>query len=258
MLVDGQRVLAAGELDHLTAGVARVLRRHGVGPGDRVLWQSRPTLPSVVTLLGIVRAGAVLVPLSPSATEREVDHVVADAAPTAAVSELALANVAGPLVGGGDHGRGIATPARPSEIHAAAPADDALVVYTSGTTGNPKGAVHTHASLLAGVRTLVAAWDWQPDDRLVLALPLFHVHGLCAGLFGTLAAGASAAVLDRFDEQAVVEAAATSTMFFGVPTMYHRLASSGRAASAGRPAPLRVGIGAARRRPVAVARMRPV
>ena len=122
---------------------------------------------------------------------------------------------------------------RPSavELPPSAPTDDMLVVYTSGTTGHPKGAVHTHASLLAGVRTLVAAWEWQPDDRLVLALPLFHVHGLCAGLFGTLAAGASAAVLDRFDEEAVVEAAATSTMFFGVPTMYHRLASSGRAAA---------------------------
>ena len=77
--------------------------------------------------------------------------------------------------------------------------------------------------------------SWQPDDRLILALPLFHVHGLCAGLFGTLAAGASATVLDRFDEQAVVDAAATSTMFFGVPTMYHRLASSGRAAALAAP-----------------------
>ena len=81
---------------------------------------------------------------------------------------------------------------------------DALIVYTSGTTGRPKGAVHTHASLLAGVDALVRAWDWQTDDRLLLALPLFHVHGLCAGLFGTLAAGASAVVFDRFDEEAIV------------------------------------------------------
>ena len=82
------------------------------------------------------------------------------------------------------------------------------IVYTSGTTGKPKGAVHTHASLLAGVASLVTAWGWQPDDRLILALPLFHVHGLCAGLFGTLAAGASAVLFDRFDEPAVLDAAA--------------------------------------------------
>ena len=116
---------------------------------------------------------------------------------------------------------------------------DALIVYTSGTTGRPKGAVHTHASLLAGVAALVRAWGWQTDDRLLLALPLFHVHGLCAGLFGTLTAGASAVVFDRFDEEAIVDAAAApeTTMFFGVPTMYHRLAASGRA---GRLAALRL------------------
>ena len=66
------------------------------------------------------------------------------------------------------------------------PEGDALIVYTSGTTGAPKGAVHTHASLLAGVASLLGAWEWDAADRLLLCLPLFHVHGLCAGLFGTL------------------------------------------------------------------------
>ncbi len=105
------------------------------------------------------------------------------------------------------------------------PQDDALIVYTSGTTGTPKGAVHTHASLLAGVDALRTAWAWGPEDRLILSLPLFHVHGLCAGLFGSLAAGASVTVFDRFDEGAVLAAAASNTMFFGVPTMYYRLAA---------------------------------
>ena len=113
------------------------------------------------------------------------------------------------------------------------PGDDALIVYTSGTTGKPKGAVHTHASLLAGASALLTAWDWTPEDRLLLCLPLFHVHGLCAGLFGTLAAGASAAVFDRFDEAAILSAAGAGTMFFGVPTMYHRLAATGEASALG-------------------------
>jgi malonyl-CoA/methylmalonyl-CoA synthetase len=106
-----------------------------------------------------------------------------------------------------------------------------LIVYTSGTTGEPKGAVHTHRSLLAGVQALRIAWDWQPDDRLILALPLFHVHGLCAGLFGALASGGSVAVFDRFDPALVLNAAAAASLFFGVPTMYHRLAETGDAAA---------------------------
>jgi malonyl-CoA/methylmalonyl-CoA synthetase len=109
------------------------------------------------------------------------------------------------------------------------PGDHALIVYTSGTTGKPKGAVHTHGSLLAGVSSLLTAWRWTADDRLVLCLPLFHVHGLCAGLFGTLTAGAAASVFERFDETAVLRAAAANTMFFGVPTMYHRLEATGQA-----------------------------
>ncbi len=228
MLVDGPgTVVVAGELEHLTARVAGVLRRRGVGRGDRVLWQSRTTVPAVVALLGILRAGAALVPLSPTATARELEHVMSDAAPAAAVSEQPIPKA---WTVEGIMAEAERLPSSDIGVPALSPTDDALVVYTSGTTGSPKGAVHTHASLLAGVRTIVAAWDWQPDDRLILALPLFHVHGLCAGLFGTLAAGASSTLLHRFDEDAVVEAAATSTMFFGVPTMYHRLASSGRAA----------------------------
>jgi malonyl-CoA/methylmalonyl-CoA synthetase len=230
VLVDAWRVVTAGELDDLTARVAGVLQRQGVARGDRILWQSRANLSSVAALLGIVRAGAAIVPISPSATAREVQHVVADAAPAAAVAESDLAPGDVRAVWTVDGIMADAARTRPSrELPPCSADDDVLVVYTSGTTGNPKGAVHTHASLLAGVRTVVAAWEWRPDDRLILALPLFHVHGLCAGLFGTLAAGASATVLERFDEEAVVRAAASSTMFFGVPTMYHRLASSGRA-----------------------------
>ena len=115
------------------------------------------------------------------------------------------------------------------------PGDPALVVYTSGTTGAPKGAVLTHGNLLAGTATLRLAWRWEPDDRLVLALPLFHVHGLVAGLLGTLSAGASAVVLERFSPEGVLDAAgAGATLFFGVPTMYHRLVASGRAAELAR------------------------
>jgi malonyl-CoA/methylmalonyl-CoA synthetase len=244
VLVDGwdpTRVVDGAALAEGTARVAAALGVAGVRPGDRVLWSARAGLESVQVLLAVLRAGAVLVTVSPSATASELEHFVADCTPVLAVTDA--------------DGRGRVPPGVPvlatvelieqAAAPAAAPDEgdlpdvradaDALIVYTSGTTGRPKGAVHTHATLLAGVAALVQAWGWQRDDRLLLALPLFHVHGLCAGLFGTLAAGASAVVFDRFDEEAIVAAADApeTTMFFGVPTMYHRLAASGQAGGLG-------------------------
>ncbi len=216
-----------------TAQVAGSLADHGVAKGDRVVWQARTTPESVQVLLGILRAGAVLVPISSSATPHEISHVVGDARPVAAVTEgpgdddrfgpgVTVLHIDTLAAAAADH---IAY--RPPETE---PGDDALIVYTSGTTGKPKGAVHTHGSLSAGVSSLVSAWGWGPEDRLILCLPLFHVHGLVAGLFGTLAAGASVTLFDRFEEDAVIRAAGRDpcTMFFGVPTMYHRLAATRR------------------------------
>ncbi len=244
MLVDGwdrSRVLDGAALADGTAWAAAALTSAGVVPAERVLWCARATLESVQALLGVLRAGAVLVTVNPSATGAEIGHFVADCAPTVVITDdvgrhdfgstLTVLSVDEVL----DRTRSL--PPGPSlDLPRLAPDADALIVYTSGTTGRPKGAVHTHASLLAGVRAVVQAWGWQPDDRLLLALPLFHVHGLGAGLFGTLTAGASAVVFDHFDEEAIVTARG-ATMFFGVPTMYHRLAASGRA---GRLAPLRL------------------
>ena len=213
--------------------MAAVLATRGVGPGARVVWCARTSLASVEALLAVLRAGAVLVPLSPGASAAEIAHVVEDAEPTVVVTDRPDdAELFGPTV--------ITFSVADLAVWASAggttftppilgPGDDALIVYTSGTTGRPKGAVHTHASVLAGINALHRAWDWQPDDSLILTLPLFHVHGLVAGLFGTLTAGASATIFDRFEEEVVLSAATSHSMFFGVPTMYHRLAATRRA-----------------------------
>lgn len=235
VLVDGwdtARAVGGAELDQCTARIATALADRGVRPGARVVWHGRASLASVHALIGVMRAGGILVPLSPSATDAEIAFVVADSSPVLAITDapgeppftgvgtvLRMDDVLA-LADSGDADSGLSPSPSPR------PDDDALIVYTSGTTGKPKGAVHTHASLLAGVQSVVTAWAWRPEDRLILSLPLFHVHGLCAGLFGTLAAGATAIVFDRFDEAAVLGAAPESTLFFGVPTMYHRLAGS--------------------------------
>lgn len=232
---DGERVVDAATLDGRTATLAAALAERGVSPGDRVLWCARATLPAVEALLAVLRCGAVLVPLSPSATGPELAHVIDDARPVLALfdEDRTDARPFGRSVVQVDELARAAAHAIPGPDPTRQPGDDALIVYTSGTTGKPKGAVHTHGSLLAGVTALLAAWEWAPEERLVLCLPLFHVHGLCAGLFGTLTAGASAAVFDRFDEAAILRQAPASTMFFGVPTMYHRLAATGEASVLG-------------------------
>jgi malonyl-CoA/methylmalonyl-CoA synthetase len=241
VLVDGwdrTPMMDAAALDEGTARVVAALASAGVAPGARVLWCARASLESIQALLGVLRAGAVLVTVNPSATGAEVDHVVADCTPTVAITDDLARHTFGSTIPvlPVDQLLAGAPPSGSLDLPTLSADADALIVYTSGTTGRPKGAVHTHASLRAGVHALVQAWGWQPDDRLLLALPLFHVHGLGAGLFGTLTAGASAVVFDRFDEEAIATAP-DATMFFGVPTMYHRLAASGRA---GRLAPLRL------------------
>jgi malonyl-CoA/methylmalonyl-CoA synthetase len=229
---DGSRNLTADALQSETAGAAAELDRLGVVRGDRVLWSSPPSIASAVWLVGAMRLGAVVVPVSPSLTESELAYVIGDTTPTAAILDFpqqqAVTNVAPGLAT-----VLVDTPRRESServsLDRSQPDDDALIVYTSGTTGHPKGAVHTHRSLLAGVESIRLAWGWEPHDHLVLALPLFHVHGLCAGLFGTLTAGGSATVMDRFAADRVLNAIPGATMFFGVPTMYHRLSQTGRA-----------------------------
>ena len=199
-----------------------------------MLFSAQSSLELVIAHVAALRSGIVVVPANTAYRERELAHIVTDARPRAALVDDAdrarwisaaagpATVVVGPDVDVPDHD--------PAVIDAIAPDDPALIGYTSGTTGSPKGAVLTHANLLAGSESVRLAWRWTESDRLVLALPLFHVHGLCVGLHGTLLAGASAVLLPRFDVDAVLDAAGghDASLFFGVPTMYHRLARSAR------------------------------
>jgi malonyl-CoA/methylmalonyl-CoA synthetase len=204
-----------------------------------------------------LRLGLVVVPANTAYREREIAHLVGDAGPRAAVVDdpdragwIRRADpgvlVVGPDVDvaalGGSRRRCRGdTPHPPGSgpapvLDAVRPEDPAIIGYTSGTTGTPKGAVLSHGNLLASSESVRLAWRWTGDDRLVLALPLFHIHGLGVGLHGTLLAGASAVLLPRFDPDAVLDAVAAhdATLFFGVPTMYARLAESPRLGELGR------------------------
>jgi malonyl-CoA/methylmalonyl-CoA synthetase len=210
----------------------------GVKAGDRVLCSAQPSAALVEAHVAALRLGAVVVPANTAYGQDELTHLVRDARPVAAVVERDEARrwvgealpgvvVVGPVVDLPD----AAIPL----LDRAEPGDPAMLCYTSGTTGRPKGAVLSHGNLLAGVHAVRLAWRWTEDDRLVLALPLFHVHGLAVGLHGTLVTGASAVLVPRFTADAVLDAVADhhASLFFGVPTMYARLMDSPRAAALG-------------------------
>src|SRR5918997_2510578 len=226
--------IGAEQLEDATRRVAGRLQGAGLEPGDRMLFSAASSLDLVIAHVAALRSGIVVVPANTAYRERELAQIVTDARPKAALVDDAdrarwISAAAGPatVVVGPD----VDLPdGDPAVIDAIAPDDPALIGYTSGTTGSPKGAVLTHANLLAGSESVRLAWRWTGSDRLVLALPLFHVHGLCVGLHGTLLAGASAVLLPRFDVDAVLDAASghDASLFFGVPTMYHRLAQSAR------------------------------
>ena len=241
--------------------VASHLAGRGLGPGDRVALLAGASPELVAVHLALLELGAVAVPVNLAYREREVGHLLTDAAPrlvvageeeaelVARVPAAARRSVEGvvPIAElGGAVGSGSRSPtgAAPREPEPDG-SDPALLIYTSGTTGESKGAVLTHDNLLATVTGLMAAWAWRPEDRLLLSLPLFHVHGLVVGLFTALAAGASVELHRRFDAAAVLERLDADeggdgpNLFFGVPTMYVRLLRElRRRAEEGRPADL--------------------
>jgi malonyl-CoA/methylmalonyl-CoA synthetase len=215
--------------------VAGRLRRAGLVPGDRVMWSTGSSIAALAAHVGALRAGLVVVPANTAYSERELAHIVTDVRPSGAIVDreeqatwIRRAAVGPMVIVGPD----VDLPdGDPVPLDRAGPDDPALICFTSGTTGAPKGAVLRHRNLLAATQAVVAAWRWDPEDRLVHALPVFHAHGLGVGVYGTLLVGASAVLLPGFDPEAVSRAAEDhrATLFFGVPTMYHRLLGSGQA-----------------------------
>jgi len=227
--------LTRGDLERASGRVAGRLHRAGLAAGDRVLCSAATSMELVVAYLAALRLGLVVVPANTAYLEREIAHVVGDAEPRAAIVDDPGRGQWARKAAGGDLlvvGPEADLPdGEPPELDLARRGDPALICYTSGTTGAPKGAVLRHGNLLASAQALRLAWRWAQDDLLVLALPLFHIHGLGVGLHGTLLAGASAVLLPRFDVDEVLDAVRDhrATLFFGVPTMYTRLAGSPRA-----------------------------
>lgn len=191
-----------------------------------------PTLGTVVAVSAAILAGVPVVPIAPDSGAAELGHILTDAAvtcwagPAHPASTLPAVPVPRGAVSGVDLGPG--------------PSADAvaMIVYTSGTTGAPKGVNLSHRALAAGIDGLAEAWGWTPDDTVVHGLPLFHLHGLVLGTLGSLRVGSRAVHTGRSRPQDY--AAATGTMYFGVPTIWSRIAADEASARALRAARLLV------------------
>ena len=221
--------LTFGEIDERADRVAGRLTARGLRPGDRLSVQL-PNGPELIDLfLACARTGIIFVPVNLLYRSREIDHILRDSTPAALVARgqvettapVEVWNVADLIAAGA---RRPSEPPRPTPV-ADDPEQVVTIVYTSGTTGPSKGAMLTQRSLVANARALLEAWRIRSDDRLLLPLPLFHVHGLGNGLHCWLGAGCRMRLLERFDRVAIEHELLdfAPTVFFGVPTMYVRL-----------------------------------
>jgi len=204
-----------GEIDAASNRMARVLVERGFGAGDRLCVHLPNCVKMIELFLACVKLGVIFVPINILYREREIAHIVSDAEPKAMVTAAELESL-----------QRAASAA--SELLPAVALDGdtaAAIVYTSGTTGASKGAVLTHNNFAANALNLITCWQITSDDRLLLPLPLFHVHGLANGLCSWLITGCRLRLLERFEHQKAVEIMREfrPTLFFGVPTIYVRL-----------------------------------
>ena len=225
------------ELDEASARIANLLDSLGLPPGARVAAQTEKSVEALILYLAVLRAGRVFLPLNTAYQASEIAYFLKDAEPAmvvcsgrafASVSEIArqagIARVfslnedrTGTLLeSAASHG----SQHEPAAVHAD---DTAVILYTSGTTGRSKGAMLSHANLLANTETLHAYWGWRSTDVLIHALPIFHVHGLFVAAQGALFSGSKMLWFNRFDARAIVQRLPEASVFMGVPTLYVRM-----------------------------------
>jgi malonyl-CoA/methylmalonyl-CoA synthetase len=210
---------------------------------ERVAFLVTPGFPWVAVQWGIWRAGGIAVPLPLNSTKSELEYFIDDTKSSVLVFDAQAEALLAPIAAA----RGIpALPCdevlahQPAQLSNVASERRAMILYTSGTTSRPKGVVTTHDNIAAQISALVEAWEWSADDRIVLCLPLHHVHGIINVVSCALGAGATCEMLPRFDANAVWDRIASGdvTLFMAVPTIYVRLITTWEGASPERRAAL--------------------
>jgi malonyl-CoA/methylmalonyl-CoA synthetase len=212
--------LSYGQLGEDSRQLALALGASGVRVGDRVAYQVDKSAAAVVLHVAL---------LNPGYPDAEVDALLADAEPALVIRSPERSPLNGPWrsltmdVHGDGSVRALADDGFDGELPSVTAADGAALLYTSGTTGRPKGALLSHGNLAANAQTLVEAWEFTPSDVLLHMLPLFHTHGLFVATHCALTSGASMVLLPTFDVDEVLAALPSCSVVMGVPTHYVRL-----------------------------------
>ncbi len=225
------------DLERATALMANLLASLDLPAGARIAVQVEKSVEAMVLYLATLRAGFVFLPLNTAYQSAEIEYFIGNAEPAVVVCTAKnfgwVSKIA--FTAGTQHvftlnddrtGSLLERAAQGSEHHemAVKNANDlAAILYTSGTTGRSKGAMLTHGNLLSNAQVLKDYWGWKPDDVLIHALPIFHVHGLFVALHGALLNGSKMIWLGKFDPRTVIQKLPQATVFMGVPTLYVRL-----------------------------------
>ncbi|MDX2144895.1 MAG: malonyl-CoA synthase [Rhodospirillaceae bacterium] len=238
ILRDGRRI-SYGEIDTLSARMARVLRDAGATPGDRVAVQVEKSAEAIALYLACLRAGLVYLPLNTAYRDDELEYFLRDAEPRVVVGDPASAQIESIarrcqvpafLTLGQDGGGSLPDRARGSapltDVFPCSDSDLAAILYSSGTTGQPKGVMLSHGNLAANALTLHTLWRFTPNDVLLHALPIFHTHGLFVALNTSMLNGTSILFHAKFAAEDVLADLPRASVFMGVPTHYVRLLAS--------------------------------
>jgi malonyl-CoA/methylmalonyl-CoA synthetase len=239
------RHYAYGDMLEISGRYARLLTKLGVQPGDRVAVQVEKSPEAVFLYLGVLRAGAVYLPLNTAYKKDEIAYFLGDAEPRLAVCRPSDAKIYADLYvelfgeladdggaarvltlgGGGDGTLADMSDALGGDFPTVARTGDdlAAILYTSGTTGRSKGAMMSHRNLAANALALHKAWGFGPGDVLLHALPIFHTHGLFVAINCVLLNATGMLFLERFDAGEVIRLLPRATVMMGVPTFYTRL-----------------------------------
>ena len=224
------------ELDSETAKLANGLKELGLSEGDRVTVQVDKCIEMVYLYLACVRSNIIFHPLNPAYKEKELSYFLDDAKPSlfisneetiSSISDLSLEHSIDHLFVLNNDGSGNFSDISTSEdnyITVACSDDDiAALLYSSGTTGKPKGIMLSHGNISSNAESLVKAWGFQESDCLLHALPIYHVHGLFVALGCVFMTGSKLKWLESFDADEVLKSIPECTVMMGVPTYYTRL-----------------------------------